>query len=184
MIDFFKIKAEGAGSEVYRFPDEIEALSFILDFLKKEGIAEADGPTAVWADGPFLTRVKKSPLLEKVPGLRFDVTRETAGAAKIGISQMEWAIAATGTLAQDSTKAEQRMASSLPLIHIALLDAGTIVADLPALMAKMHPSQSNYIALISGPSKTADIERVLAIGVHGPERVVVVCVDTLGGMNP
>jgi L-lactate dehydrogenase complex protein LldG len=37
--------------------------------------------------------------------------------------------------------------------------------------------------LITGPSKTADIERVLAIGVHGPERVVIICVDELGGTN-
>ena len=58
-----------------------------------------------------------------------------------------------------------------------------IVADLLALMTKMHPDKSNYIALITGPSKTADIERVLAIGVHGPERLVIVCVDELGGTS-
>ena len=50
-------------------------------------------------------------------------------------------------------------------------------------MTKMHPSKNGYIALITGPSRTADIERVLAIGVHGPERLVIVCVDELGGMN-
>jgi L-lactate dehydrogenase complex protein LldG len=47
----------------------------------------------------------------------------------------------------------------------------------------MHPDKSSYLTLITGPSKTADIERVLAIGVHGPERIVILCVDELGGMN-
>jgi L-lactate dehydrogenase complex protein LldG len=88
-----------------------------------------------------------------------------------------------GTMAQDSTKVAQRLASALPWIHIALLGTNNIVADIPALMTQMHPNKSNYIALISGPSKTADIERVLAIGVHGPERVLIVCVDELGGKN-
>ncbi len=46
-------------------------------------------------------------------------------------------------------------------------------------MTKMHPKDDKYITLITGASKTADIERVLAIGVHGPERLVIVCVDDL-----
>jgi L-lactate dehydrogenase complex protein LldG len=43
----------------------------------------------------------------------------------------------------------------------------------------MHPKDTKFITLITGASKTADIERVLAIGVHGPERLVIVCVDDL-----
>ena len=96
---------------------------------------------------------------------------------------MEWGIADTGTLAQDATAVEQRLVSTLSWIHIMLLATYNIVADLPAFMTKMHPSKSNYLTLVTGPSKTADIERVLAIGVHGPERVIIVCVDELGGMN-
>jgi L-lactate dehydrogenase complex protein LldG len=38
-----------------------------------------------------------------------------------------------------------------------------------------------YLSFITGPSRTADIERVLTLGVHGPERLVIVCVDDLGG---
>jgi len=54
---------------------------------------------------------------------------------------------------------------------------------MPSLMTKMTPKESGYIAFITGPSRTADIERVLTIGVHGPERLVIVAVDELGGMN-
>jgi L-lactate dehydrogenase complex protein LldG len=165
------------------FVTKAEAINFIEAFLKKEEIKDAPGSYAVWADAPILKDVDLKALAAKVPGLKFEVTRELAKNAKIGITQMEWGLANMGTLAQDATAVEQRLASALSWIHLALLPTDKIVADLPALMTKMHPAKSNYIALITGPSKTADIERVLAIGVHGPERLVIVCIDELGGMN-
>jgi L-lactate dehydrogenase complex protein LldG len=182
MFDLFKEKAEAAGNtEVHRFGANAEALHFIEGFLKKEEIRDVPGAYAVWADAPILRNVDKEAIAARVSGLKFQVTRELAKNAKIGVTQMDWGLANMGTLAQDSSAVEQRLASSLPLIHVALLPTNRIVADLPALMTKMHPDKSSYIALITGPSKTADIERVLAIGVHGPERMVIVCVDELGG---
>ena len=180
MFDAFKAKAEGAGCQVVRFATRTEALDFILQFMRDEGIADAPGTYAVWADSPILEGLDKPALAARVPGLKFAVTRELAKDARIGVTQMEWGIANTGTLAQDSSAVEQRLASALTWIHIALVGTDAIVPDLPALMTRMHPSRNGYIALITGPSRTADIERVLAIGVHGPERLVVVCVDELG----
>jgi L-lactate dehydrogenase complex protein LldG len=180
MYDLFKAKAEAVGSEVHRFKAKAEALHFIEGLFLKEGIRESPGSYAVWADGPFLEGVDTEALAASIPGLKFEVTRELAKNSKIGITQMEWGIADTGTLAQNANAAEQRLASSLPCTHIMLLGTGNIVADLPAFMTKMHPNQSNYLTLITGPSKTADIERVLAIGVHGPARIVILCVDELG----
>jgi L-lactate dehydrogenase complex protein LldG len=184
MFDIFKAKAEAAGNtEVQRFATIAEALKFIEGYFKREDIKDTAGSYAVWADSPFLKRVDSKALAARVPGLKLEVTRELAKKSKIGITQMEWGIANTGTLAQDATAAEQRLASTLSWIHIMLLATNNIVADLPAFMTKMPPSKSNFLTLVTGPSKTADIERVLAIGVHGPERVIIVCVDELGGMN-
>lgn len=183
MFDTFKAKAEAAGCQVVRFATRAEALDFILQSMRDEGIADAPGSYAVWADCPFLKGLDRQELEKRVPGLTFNVTRQTAKDARIGVTQMHWGIANTGTLAQDSSAVEQRLASALTWLHIALVGTADIVADLPALMTRMHPSRNGYIALITGPSRTADIERVLAIGVHGPERLVVVSVDELGGMN-
>jgi L-lactate dehydrogenase complex protein LldG len=180
MFDTFKAKAEAAACEVVRFATRAEALDFILQFMKDEGIVDVPGSYAVWADSPFLEGVDTKILEAQVPGLSFAVTRQRAKDAKIGVTQMAWGIANTGTLAQDSSAVEQRLASALTWIHIALLASDNLVPDLPALMTKLHPSRNGYIALITGPSRTADIERVLAIGVHGPERLVIVCVDELG----
>lgn len=180
MYEQFKARAEGVGAEVYRCPDREAALAFILPFLRKEGVADAPGSYAVWADGPFLRDLDPK-LPAEVSGLRFELSRDVAANARIGITQAEWALADTGTLVQDQTAVEQRLASSLTDIHIAILPTGNIIPDKAALLARIDPKTSRYIGFITGPSRTADIERVLTIGVHGPERLVIVCVDDMGG---
>ena len=155
---------------------------FIIDVLKKEGVSDSPQSYAVWADCPFLKGIDRVLLAGKVPGLTFEVNRESAAASHVGISQMDWALADTGTLAQDSTPVEQRLVSSLTSIHIALVP-DRLLPDMPALLTRINPKESGYIAMITGPSRTADIERVLTIGVHGPERLVIVFVDELGGLN-
>jgi L-lactate dehydrogenase complex protein LldG len=177
MISLFKEKAEGVSSEVHRFGTRAEAMDFIVLILNKEQVKDAPGQYAVWADGPFLRGVDKTALAGKVPGLKFEVTRQLAADSKIGISQADWGLANTGTLVQDATAVEQRLVSSLPEIHIALLSSGRLFPDLPTLFPKLDPRQAAYISFITGPSRTADIERVLTIGVHGPERLIIVCVD-------
>ncbi len=183
MFDAFKARAEAVSAEVHRFPTMAAALSFILFFLREEGVANTAQSFAVWAVSPFLKGSDYKRLSEQVPGLKFEVTRELASAARIGISQMDWALADTGTLVQDSTQAEQRLVSTLPAIHIALLPTDRILPDLPALLKKVKPEKCGYLAMITGPSRTADIERVLTIGVHGPLRLIIVAVDEPGGTN-
>ena len=182
MYDQFKARAEGVSAEVYRFETKALALDFIAGFLQKEGLADEPKSHALWAECPFLEGIDRQALLQ-FPGMKFEVTRELADHARFGISQMQWALADTGTLVQDSTAIEQRLVSSLPTIHIALVPTTAILPDMPTLLTRLHPDQSAYIAMITGPSRTADIERVLTIGVHGPERLVIVFVDEPGGEN-
>ena len=208
MYEQFKTRAEGVSAEVHRFEKKPAALDFISRFLREEGSADAPGSYALWAECSFLDGIDRQPLGE-IAGLRFEVTRDQAADAKFGISQMNWAMADTGTLVQDSTAVEQRLVSSLTEIHIALVPTGAILPDMPTLLTKMHPgpstqgkcadevvscqkntennffrtNNSGYIAMITGPSRTADIERVLTIGVHGPSRLVIVFCDELGGAN-
>ncbi|MFZ4855418.1 MAG: LutC/YkgG family protein [Desulfuromonadaceae bacterium] len=180
MYEQFKIRAEGVSAEVYRFVTKPEALDFVIRFLQKEGMADKVNAFALWTDSPFLEGMDRQSL-EKNVGLKFEVTRKLAADAKFGISQMDWALADTGTLVDDSSAIEQRLVSSLPTIHIALVPTSGILPDMPTLLSKVHPKDSSYLAMITGPSRTADIERVLTIGVHGPDRLIIVFVDELGG---
>jgi L-lactate dehydrogenase complex protein LldG len=153
MYELFKARAEAVSAEVHRFPDRAAALAFIEEFI--------GGAPALWAE----------------PGM----TREAAASAQFGISRMDCAIADTGTLVQDATAIEQRLVSSLPPVHIALVPTGAIVPDMRSALARFDLGRCGYLAAITGPSRTADIERVLTIGVHGPKRLVIVFVDELEG---
>jgi L-lactate dehydrogenase complex protein LldG len=182
MYEQFKAKAEGVSAEVLRFATKALALDFIIGFFGSEGVADSPGSYALWAACPFLDALDRQPLQE-IAGLKLEVTRELAAAAKIGISQLDWALADTGTLAGDSSAIDGRLVSTLIGIHIALVPTSGILPDMPTLLTMLHPDRSNYIAMITGPSRTADIERVLTIGVHGPSRLVIVFCDELGGAD-
>ena len=179
MFATFQARAEAVSAEVHRFATRSEALAFLLDFLRAEGVTDSPGCYAVWADCPFLYGIDRARIAAELPGLRFEVTRETAAAAKIGISQLDFAIAETGTLVQDATAVERRLAATLPTIHIALVSSREIYPDMAAALRCLRPSQSAYISMITGPSRTADIERVLTIGVHGPSRLVILFIDSM-----
>lgn len=178
-FDDFKMRAEAVQAEVHRVADKAAALALIEEILTTEGVKDAPGETALWADCPFLEGVDKNALVAKHPGLSFEVTRLGAKDSKIGITQATYGLARTGSLVCDSTGIEGRLASMLPVIHIGIIETDKILPDMPTVFSKLTPAQSSYISLISGPSRTADIERVLTIGVHGPKRLIVVCVDAL-----
>ena len=184
MYEQFKFRAEGVGAEVHRCRNRGEALGFVRAFLQQEGTADAAKSYAVWVPGPFLAGVDTACLGKEVPGLSFDVSRQRAADARIGITEAGWALADTGSLVTDQGAVEQRLASTLPTIHVAIIGTDRILADKTAAFSRINPQTSRYIAFITGPSRTADIERVLTIGVHGPKRLVVIFVDDLEGGTP
>jgi L-lactate dehydrogenase complex protein LldG len=93
--------------------------------------------------------------------------------ADIGISSATVAIAETGTLAVASGRGQERLASLAPPTHVALVSADQIVPDLfdffgdGPLAIRPEAMPSNW-TLITGPSKTGDLELKLTTGVHGP----------------
>ena len=95
-----------------------------------------------------------------------------------GFTAARSAIADTGSLVLWPDKSEPRLMSLVPPIHFVLLDAATIAPSLSSIMASEHWSRQlpTNVLLISGPSKTADIQQTMAYGAHGPrELIVLVC---------
>jgi L-lactate dehydrogenase complex protein LldG len=177
MFESFKTRAEAVSGEVHRFATDVAAAGFLADFLRGEGVSDRPGWRAVWAAKKGLSGIQPEELAAKIPGLTLDVDRKSAAESKVGISDMEWGLADTGTVVQDATRVELRLVSTLPEIHVAFLRTGTILPNLEALLPHLDPTRSPYLAFITGPSRTADIERVLTIGVHGPVRLVILCID-------
>ncbi len=96
-----------------------------------------------------------------------------------GITSTQGAIAETGAIIVWPTEKEPRLLSLVPPIHIAVLDADSIFNTFcEAIQNQNWPEKMpTNVLLVSGPSKTADIELVLAFGVHGPKEVVVLILD-------
>lgn len=87
-------------------------------------------------------------------------------------------VADTGTLVLWPGPQEPRSLSLVPPLHIAVLQASRLYASLPAAMdalGQRGPLPTNLL-LVTGPSKTADIQQVLAYGAHGPKELVIVLV--------
>lgn len=98
----------------------------------------------------------------------------------VGVSSAQAAIAETGTLVLDSTRERHRLVSLVPPVHIAIVRASQIYRTLGEVLSLIRKDKevSPAVTFITGPSRTADIELTLAIGVHGPQEVYVV-VDEL-----
>lgn len=176
MFELFKQKAEAINAEVYYFKSKAEALDYIKDFIMQNAPNKAS-KSVVWCESSFLEGVDKDSLLKELPQIEFNVELNSASSAKIGINQVDFGIAETGSLVEISNTLSKRLCSILPEIHIAILPMSKIEPDMKTVIKKIDIRNFPYITVISGPSRTADIERVLTIGVHGPERLIVVCVD-------
>lgn len=93
----------------------------------------------------------------------------------VGVSTAQAAIAETGTLVLDSACERHRLVSLVPPVHIAIVNASSIVETLSDALTILQKKEiSPAITFITGPSRTADIELTLAIGVHGPQELYVI----------
>ena len=102
--------------------------------------------------------------------------------APVGLSIAEMAIAETGSVLLAENALEARVVGMLTLTHFVLVrketlfpmleDAGKLLVEL----TKSGSDQRHYISLVTGPSRTADIERTLTIGVQGPKALCVILV--------
>ena len=177
MLDLFKTRAEAVSAEFRRASSLAEAVEAVASVLAREGVSDAPGGRAVWCEGGlFQGTLDHRALVRRFPGLSFDVTRARAVESRVGVSEFEWALADTGTLAQDATDPRLRLVSMLPETHVALFRREALLPDLECLLARIDPRRARYLACVTGPSRTADIERVLTIGVHGPRKLVIIAV--------
>src|SRR6185436_18691898 len=97
----------------------------------------------------------------------------------IGITTAQAAIAETGTLVLDSSRERNRLISLVPPVHIAIVEAANLHSTLGETLAALQSDDeiSPVVTFITGPSRTADIELTLAIGVHGPQELYVIIYD-------
>ena len=94
--------------------------------------------------------------------------RDAAAAADLAITSATHAIAATGTLVVDSATAGSRAVSLLPRVHLCVVPLERLVASHADVLRSQTAPMPSARVLITGPSRTGDIEQRLTLGAHGP----------------
>ncbi|EHQ88601.1 LutC/YkgG family protein [Desulfosporosinus youngiae] len=103
----------------------------------------------------------------------------TAANAELGITSSDWGIALSGTVVMPSGPQRGRAVSLLPPRHLAVIEAARIRNNLFEVLEEVSAlgTPPAAVEMISGPSRTSDIEMDLSIGVHGPIEVYVIVLD-------
>jgi len=176
LYEEFELRAKNVSAEVFRVKRADEAGKIILDIVKK-----TDAQSVALVLCPL---IEASGIVDKLKDNRVTVYTEQGDIAEnisttdIGISGVEFGIAECGSVCQDALAIESRLVSSLPPLHIAFMESRNIVPGIEdAINIISGFFTEGYVSWITGPSRTADIERVLTIGVHGPGRFIIIAVD-------
>ncbi len=102
--------------------------------------------------------------------------RAVLASAEIGITRAISGIAETGSIIVSSSRVEDILVSALPTTHFAILNSADLVERLLAMesrLADLSGGRNRFTSFITGPSRTGDIESEVTLGVHGPNRLVV-----------
>ena len=139
-------------------------------------LTSAGARRVVGSDAPLVQRLVSALgdgfVRESLDGL----SRDGLFACDAGVTTAQWGIAETGTLVLESARENNRLLSLVPPIHVALLSTSCICDSLGDALARVSRA-SHAITLITGPSRTSDIELTLVVGVHGPQAVHVLLLE-------
>ena len=175
VVDLFKASLEEVDGHCLIVHDETELVHALTDIMRNLRQTKLSSLRVAVSDNSEVQR------LTSLIALDLDEIAVTPSAADvfgfdIGISGAQAGIAETGTLLLDSSRERHRLVSLVPPVHIAILDASQIVTTLGEALSLMQKDEqvSPIVTLVTGPSRTADIELTLAIGVHGPQDLYVI----------
>lgn len=174
--DRFKEEAQQVGAIVVEFP-MAEAFHYIMELAKVKGIDLVAISPSSFPQHQALIQLLSQEGIQTLLSTETSVQRlrKTLVKAGIGVSGADLGIAETGTLVLARGSGRDRLVTALPLIHCVLLDPDRLTLSLEEAMSALKGWNNGqppaHISLITGPSRTADIETALIIGVHGPREV-------------
>jgi L-lactate dehydrogenase complex protein LldG len=172
---------ESVDSETEHFLDEVRKLSGVAQKLTPDSVSDA--LKALVAN----QNIRKAtfwhtPLFEQLNientlrSLGVDLVSPTAdkhemALCDLGITTADYLLPETGTVVLRSSSEQPRAVSLLPRIHLAIVRPEMLRPDLHQVFAEAK--DSHYLVFITGPSRTADIELTVTLGVHGPKNLFV-----------
>jgi len=177
-IAAFTEHMQAVRGEVHRL-DRTAWVRWMADHLPQRGLRRAligaGGPVAAQflegAGRRFAVRSYDQPIERWKSGLFDDID--------FALTSAHAGLAESGSLVLWPDTNEPRLMSLVPPVHVAVLDASRLFDNFAAILAEEHWSDGmpTNALLISGPSKTADIEQTLAFGIHGPKQLITLLID-------
>ena len=172
---------ESVATEIDTFLNEIKKLSGVgqklsppeIDSTLKTLIEEQNIRKATAWETPYLRQLGIAEILnslgvELVPP---NASKHEMALCDLGITEADYLLPETGTLVLHSSVEKPRGVSLLPRVHLAIVRPEMLRADLHQVFAEAK--NQNYLVFITGPSRTADIELTVTLGVHGPKNLYV-----------
>ena len=172
---------ETSDSEAERFLGEIRKLSGVSQKLSpieiesalKSLVSEQNIRTATVWDTPRLNQLQITSYLSSfgVELVSPNADKHEIAHCDLGITEADFLLPETGTLVLKSSHEKPRAMSLLPRLHLAIVRPEMLRADMHQVFAEAR--DSHYLVFITGPSRTADIELTVTLGVHGPKNLFV-----------
>jgi len=172
-------QAESTDSEIEIFLNEVEKLSGVgqklspseIDSSLKALVEEQIIRKATVWETPYLRRLGITEILNS---LGVDLVPPNAGKHEmalcdLGITEADFLLPETGTIVLRSSAEKPRAVSLVPRIHLAIVRPEMLRADMHQVFAEAK--DHHYLLFITGPSRTADIELTVTLGVHGPKNL-------------
>jgi L-lactate utilization protein LutC len=175
---------EAVGGRVLWAPDRSEARRLLAKELSQSSqpiVLHSCEPLVVGLMGVVRSDLARATIVGWEPAEVQDPNgrswlRTRAAGASVGVTGCDALIAETGTVVLVASAARPRSISLLPPRHVVLATTDLLVADLEEWVARraLVESPDSAVTFVTGPSRTADIEKVLVTGMHGPKELTVV----------
>jgi L-lactate utilization protein LutC len=174
----FRETFAAGGGQLHVVDDHAGAVMFVLDLVRSRSIRRL-----LLGHGEVLDAV---PIVEPLRAAGIEIVdvmaeREEWFRADMGLSGVDYLIAETGSVVLASRREQPRSLSLLPPLHIAVAERRQLLPDLFDLFSSIAPRSEDLpacLSVITGPSKTGDIELRLVTGVHGPGEIHVVLIES------
>lgn len=178
LVKEFTERAVKAGAVVSEVKSMDEAFAYTVDLCEKKDKCQlllSSDDTAKLIAAPALPEGGTDALAKLCEGKGIEVItsgmRKHLAGIDCGVTVADFGVADSGTLVQNSCSEELRLATMVSENHVAILPKSRLrenTYEVEKEFVELVDNSPSYMAFITGPSRTADIERVLALGVHGP----------------
>ena len=181
MEEHFSARAREVGAEVYMVANSEEATSRVAEILRDRGAQSVSLSPGL---GDLEAPIRQAMYGAGVRVIESGASTVSVEETRAGITSAALGIAETGSLLIEGDALFPRLATMLPLVHVVVMPSSALVSSLDEAGEHLRKSALDgpegplhYASFVTGPSRTADIEKTLSTGVHGPGELHIVLIS-------